>query len=88
MTHLTGRYHHRTQRRLFGKPLLILQVEEYGDKYYMDDGKCVKYKGYTWRDATSEDMENTVVKWECVTEKPVDKGPPRKYKDIPLVPPL
>ena len=73
---VTGRYTYRQQRRFGGAPLIILQVEDYGDRGYWNDGKWTIYKGYTWRDATPLDVVNNKVIWEYVAEKPLDTPRP------------
>ncbi|HEX5126384.1 MAG TPA: hypothetical protein VFW00_06565 [Rhodocyclaceae bacterium] len=55
---LTGKTRHRIYKPLFGRPLLVLQVEEHREGYspgeMAGDGCDVDYS--FWRDATAEDI--------------------------------
>jgi hypothetical protein len=89
MAHLTGRYHHRIQPRIWGGPIMVLQLEFYGERSYMNDGKRITYMGYIWKDASPDDIKNAPsnLAWECVEEKPID-NPRGPVHNVPIYPPL
>lgn len=55
MNKLTGRTRYRLQNRLFGKPLVVLQVE------FEDDHGFFEGQRFKWRDATFEDITEGMV---------------------------
>jgi len=59
LTHskLTGRTRYRTQRRLFGRETLVLQVEEYGLTHEYAGGAVDCRWVNRWRDATTADLK-------------------------------
>lgn len=57
MITLTGRERHREQKSLFGKSVLVLQLEEDWEHTAHDSwGKPYIWHQRYWRDATTEDM--------------------------------
>lgn len=53
---LTGNTRARVEKRLFRKPVLILQVEEAGVHTYSMGGQIDDYPYKKWRDCTVEDL--------------------------------
>lgn len=54
---LTGKKGYRIKKRMWGKPLLVLQVEERHKGHSSDPYDFGKDSDYTrWRDATIEDL--------------------------------
>lgn len=53
---LTGRRRYRVQRRMFGKSVLVLQVEEVWEGWHNFAGHLDRSTGKQWRDARLEDL--------------------------------
>jgi len=63
---LTGNYRFKSVKRIFRKPIIILQVEEetYSRVYVFEHQSYITNHTITWRNATMEDLSINMFKKE------------------------